>query len=154
MTSSLLLRVAVAAVRLWTRAYTWGMDAVSREGRRAEIESDLWESLHDEAPSDAAIARHILARLASGLLDDLRWRVEQPSLDSRIGAVLALGAIGVLVGGIWIFSITRAGKLPLAPPPPAPTARGFGLAPPPPPPPPPPRNSSAGAGSPPVAPPR
>lgn len=133
-----LARLAATLVRVWTRVYTWGMDPVDRDSRRDEIESDLWESLHDEASSEAAIAGRIVLRLLGGVADDLRWRVEEPSLDARARVTLAIAGVGVLVAGILLFVIARPGTLPPVPPPPAPTARGVGLIPPPPPPPPPP----------------
>jgi hypothetical protein len=51
---SLPVRLASALVRAWTIAYTWRMEPVHRDARRAEIESDLWESAHDrlERPSE------------------------------------------------------------------------------------------------------
>ena len=56
--------LAITVTRWWTRVYTLGLPADLREARRAEIESDLWESLHDpDAPSP-----QILPRLAGGLL--------------------------------------------------------------------------------------
>ena len=56
MTSAMTL--AVAAVRTWTRAYTWGTPSVWAEQRRAEIESDLWEQQQDpNARSLAPAAR-------------------------------------------------------------------------------------------------
>ena len=45
MTSAMTL--AVAVVRTWTRAYTWGAPSAWAEQRRAEIESDLWEQQQD-----------------------------------------------------------------------------------------------------------
>ena len=51
--TSLLLRISVAAVRGWTRVYTWRMPPVVREARRAEIESDLWASRTDDVAGPA-----------------------------------------------------------------------------------------------------
>jgi hypothetical protein len=48
-----LLQLSVAAVRLWTRVYTWRMPRSVREARIAEIESDLWECQSDEASGRA-----------------------------------------------------------------------------------------------------
>jgi len=44
----MMLRLATALVRLWTRVFTLGMPDRVREWRRAEIESDLWEQAHDQ----------------------------------------------------------------------------------------------------------
>ena len=70
-----LLRLSVAAVRLWTRVYTWRMPRSVREARRAEIESDLWECQTDEA-AGPALPMQIMGRLALGVFDDMRWRAE------------------------------------------------------------------------------
>ena len=61
-------RAAAGVARWWTRLYTAGLPVDLRDARRAEVESDLWESVADGAPS-----RHILARVALGLADDLTW---------------------------------------------------------------------------------
>ena len=45
--SDLALRGAIAAVRAWTTLYTCGLPTGQRDARREEIESDLWESVHD-----------------------------------------------------------------------------------------------------------
>jgi len=61
-------RAAAGVARWWTRVYTAVLPGHLRDARRAEVESDLWESVSDGAPS-----RHILARLALGIGDDLTW---------------------------------------------------------------------------------
>jgi len=81
-----LLFSAIALVRGWTRLYTSGMEPGSRNGRRAEIESDLWE-FHEDARrrrySPAGIAAYMLARLVAGLPHDVVWRVESIDEVSR-----------------------------------------------------------------------
>jgi hypothetical protein len=72
------MTLAVAVVRTWTRAYTWGAPSVWAGQRRAEIESDLWEQQQD--PNGArglAPTVQVLARLVAGMTDDLRWRLER-----------------------------------------------------------------------------
>jgi len=72
------MTLAVAVVRTWTRAYTWGAPSVWAEQRRADIESDLWEQQQD--PNGArGLAPTVqgLARLVAGMTDDLRWRLER-----------------------------------------------------------------------------
>jgi len=71
--------MAMAMTRWWTRVYTFGLPAELRETRRAEIESDLWESLHDP---DAARSQ-ILPRLAGGVMDDVCWRANYLADQSR-----------------------------------------------------------------------
>ena len=59
--------VAITLTRWWTRFYTLGLPGEVREARCAEIESDLWESLHDPEVTHP----QILPRLAGSIADDL-----------------------------------------------------------------------------------
>ena len=135
------LRAAVAAVRLWTRAYTRGLPDTDRERRRAEIESDLWESVNGNAAGPLR-AWQIVGRLLLGLGDDVRWRVEQgeAAAPQRQAITIALCAIALLAV-MWIGVSARR-----IDPPQPPAAPDLGWrhvsrkAPPPPPPPPPPCN--------------
>jgi putative ABC transport system permease protein len=71
-----LLDIGIALVRTWTRIYTWNLEPAIRDGRRAEIESDLWE--HVRGPDVRwRIALEIVGRLLLGIPDDIRWRVER-----------------------------------------------------------------------------
>jgi uncharacterized protein (TIGR03435 family) len=79
-----LLHLAINCVRGWTRIYTWRMPPEPREVRRAEIESDLWESQRDVTRPPLESARHILLRLLIGIPDDLGWRVEQEAVAGRL----------------------------------------------------------------------
>ena len=54
-------QAAAGVARWWTRCYTAGLPLDLREARRAEVESDLWESL-----ADGSTTRHILARRGAG----------------------------------------------------------------------------------------
>ena len=88
--------VAMTITRWWTRAYTLGLPTHLREARCAEIESDLWESLHDP---DIARPR-ILPRLAGGLFDDVCWRANHLADESRMmGLTVATG--GLLLIAMW-----------------------------------------------------
>ena len=79
--SAALLRFAVALVRGWTRLYTWRMPPALRDDRRAEIESDLWEFQHDDdANAGLRAAAHLMARLLTGVPDDLGWSVDQAAV--------------------------------------------------------------------------
>src|SRR3954464_7441692 len=88
--------VASAVTRWWTRVYTIGLRAEVREARLAEIESDLWESMHDpdvERPQ-------ILPRLAGGLLDDVCWRANHLADESRLmWLTIATGCL--LLAAMW-----------------------------------------------------
>ncbi len=58
-----LFALAVAVLRAWTHVYTWRLDPVLRERRRAEIESDLWEFQQDPAGNRGlSPALQVLAR--------------------------------------------------------------------------------------------
>jgi hypothetical protein len=81
-------RAAADLARWWTRVYTAGLPDELREMRRAEVECDLWESLADGAPS-----RHILARLALGLPDDLTWSLTFMDTSTRVTAKWSIGAL-------------------------------------------------------------
>jgi hypothetical protein len=91
-------RVAVGVTRWWTRLYTVGLPADLREARRAESESDLWESVSDGAP-----ARHILARLALGMTDDLSWSLTFMDTTTRNTTAWSLGSLAVVaVAWLWL----------------------------------------------------
>jgi len=132
-----LTRASIAVVLLWTRLYTWRMPRAVREARIAEIESDLWESSHDDNQSQT-LPVQIMARLLIGMTDDLRWRAEQvapPSHATRL--TLALGvATAALLGAVWVG--LAVGRVESPPAPAAPELRWRPKNPPPPPPPPPP----------------
>src|SRR5215208_2576071 len=101
--TAFLVRLASAVVRAWTRAYTRGMPRSVRDARRAEVESDLWESWADEA-AGAALPLQILGRLVFGVFDDLSWRVEHVGGRSRIPrapVVLTVAALAVLAC-VWV----------------------------------------------------
>jgi hypothetical protein len=102
MTSAMTL--AVAVVRTWTRVYTWGAPAVWTEQRRADIESDLWEQQQDpNGGRGLAPAAHILARLFSGMVDDLKWRLERTTLQDNvlIRRAVMLGATTIALSVLW-----------------------------------------------------
>lgn len=91
------VRVATAAVRAWTRLYTWGLPTDACDARRQEIESDLWESTHEVDTDGALPAQDIWMRLAGGLVDDVRWRAAQDTHAGpyafRVGITLGLATV-------------------------------------------------------------
>jgi hypothetical protein len=128
------VRIATAVVRGWTQLYTSGLAQSARDARREEIDSDLWESVHDPAADPDTLALHIWARLLGGLFDDVRWRAAQV-IDFgpyawRVGASLVLA----LLVGLWLINAAS----PRLPEPPAAPRFPPLIDPPPPPPPPPP----------------
>jgi len=112
---------AAAAVRLWTRLYTSGLPVAVRTARRAEIESDLWEFVHDPDCDDGwHRSVHILLRLMRGVADDLRWRLTLDRMTAtavRVGAALT-AALLVFIAW-WVLDLMRTRVLPLPPDPPS-----------------------------------
>ena len=90
-------RAAAGVARWWTRLYTAGLPDDLRDARRAEVESDLWESVSDGAPS-----RHILARVALGVVDDLTWSLTFMDTTTRHTARWSLGSLALL-GAAWLW---------------------------------------------------
>jgi TonB family protein len=131
-----LLRLANAAVRLWTRVYTWRVPPPMRDARREEIESDLWESEHDQAlDGRLGLSLRVFARLLIGIPDDLGWRVEQVRTmerSMRFRIALLGGVAGVLA--LWLAVTSSPTQLPT--PPASPFSRIAVSGDPPPPPPP------------------
>jgi hypothetical protein len=132
--------VAAILVRAWTRIYTWGMDAERRHSRQAEIESDLWESEHDEVgaatrwPSSLQTA----ARLVAGVPADVLWRLEYScQWESPMRRRIAAAFIAVL-GLFAAYALMLSSSLELPELPEAPryglTSEGHKGPPPPPPP--------------------
>ena len=130
--SGISLRIVIRLVRAWTRLYTTGTTADLRDRRRAEIESDIWESCRQ--PQRASVPLQMLLRLLLGVHDDLAWRrsLRRPSRIAQTVMVAAMAA-GALAAGL-LLAIGRASVLP-APPPIVHRARALPPAPPPPPPP-------------------
>jgi hypothetical protein len=113
--------LAAAAVRLWTRLYTSRLPVDVRNARREEIESDLWEFVHDpDSREGLHRSVHILLRLMRGLADDLRWRLAHDRMTTaavRVGG--ALTAALVVFVSWWVLGLMRTRLLPLPPDPPS-----------------------------------
>jgi hypothetical protein len=62
--------LVVRIARRWVRLYTRGLPPEIGERRAGEIESDLWEHLHDPGTAD----REILGRTLRGIHADVWWR--------------------------------------------------------------------------------
>jgi uncharacterized protein (TIGR03435 family) len=99
------LRIAVACVRGWTWLYTSGLPPAARSARRAEIDSDLWESLTAQEGDAGVEAVLLFLRLLLGIPDDVGWRMEQ---DAIFGSVprrsLTLG--GQAIGAAFLMCAT------------------------------------------------
>lgn len=117
--------------------YTTAMRAELRNRRRAEIESDMWESLHDEEHTRRS-GVHIIIRLICGIPDDLSWRVEQTMSGGqhmwRRVAFLSAAAAAV-TAFVWISAFrSDMQSLPTLPDSPTPNYVERRRVPPPPPP--------------------
>jgi len=132
--------LAVMLVRSWTRTYTAGMQAQARRRRRAEVESDIWESLHD-TDSATTPGIHIFVRLVRGMPADVWWRLEHAlpggELMWRKYALIGLAAAVVTTIAWSLSGPSRDLSLPTLPPDPTPIYVIRRRTPPPPPPPPP-----------------
>jgi hypothetical protein len=83
---------AAGLTRAWSRIYTMGLSRAERIRRRAELESDLWESLADPQAS-----QQILSRLMRGAIDDIAWSAGQMNRAAR-------GSLLWTVGSLLVFS--------------------------------------------------
>jgi hypothetical protein len=137
--NDLALRGAVAAVRAWTRAYTYGLPDEQRDARREEIDSDLWESVNDTTSDQRTLALRIAARLVVGMPDDLGWRREQAAAAALWRWRVALTVVVATVFALWLVGErTTSEKLPDLPESLRISPHGVRYIDPPPPPPPPP----------------
>jgi hypothetical protein len=134
------VRVALEIVRTWTRVYTWRLPHAERDRRRAEVDSDLWESVRD-APTARLLALQIITRLALGIADDVGWRTDQTEIATAGRQAIAVSVLAALLLMCTWVSMGRRMEPPRPPTPPdAPWRHVLRKAPPPPPPPPPPCN--------------
>ena len=79
------IALAVGMTRSWVALYTLGLPRELRDGRRAEIDCDLWEQRElagytREPP--LGTAAEIAARAVLGMLSDITWRA-QAGLSAR-----------------------------------------------------------------------
>lgn len=134
-------RLGIMLLRRWVRFYTRELPPAIAAQRQAQIESDLWEQLHDSGTRAGSL--DILLRLAGGMRDDLRWREEQMEPgELRKWITFTLGASAVAALLLMGLMTIAAASIKPPPLPAAPTPswdRRSKEYPPPPPPPPPPR---------------
>jgi len=103
-----LVRGAVILARAWYRLVTLGLPADTRERRRQEIDSDLYESSHDEPRSDIRTALQIVWRLSAGAPDDLAWRIEQrrTSVPLLLKVTAGFSCAALLAAGFHVRALT------------------------------------------------
>lgn len=68
----------VRSTRRWTASYTRGLPSSAGDRRREEIESDIWEHIHDPE----AASREVMGRCLRGIRADVWWRY-RTLLESR-----------------------------------------------------------------------
>ncbi|MDQ4042418.1 MAG: hypothetical protein M3118_01195 [Actinomycetota bacterium] len=106
--------VAVRLARAWVSLYTRGLRAETRDARRAEIESDLWEYRHDiSANGSKGLAASVLGRVLAGVPADISWSIEEygsargaSSMDDRSDGQMKLQKAIIL--GISVVAVTTA----------------------------------------------
>src|SRR5258708_4505686 len=114
--TSLLMYSATSLVRAWTRLYTSRLPPDARDGRRAEIESDLWEFERDVIRDHAAApAFHVFFRLVRGIPDDLGWWIEQAICAGvlRHQTLVVTGrfaGMAIVVGALWAIGHDTRGR--------------------------------------------
>jgi hypothetical protein len=108
--STLWLPLTAAFVAVWARVYTAGAPALLRDGRRAEIASDLWEHQAEARacgllPGPAA--REIIDRWWRGVPADVAWRLNVGGNDAMLSRAVverAAGALLILVVGLIVYA--------------------------------------------------
>lgn len=113
-----LVSLAAAAVRLWTRIYTWRMRPGVRERRRAEVGADLHDHIADST-GDGGLAGQLLWRLIAGAHHDVIWRLEameevRPAAAFRLALMTATAAVAVSIWA-WLALPVRPPDPPQAP---------------------------------------
>ena len=102
-----LLSVSSGIVSFWASIYTAGLPASIRQGRRTEIDSDLWEQIESDDAATLSTASHVLLRMLLGIPSDVAWHLSElggnpmnrPLASTAIlGGVTILGGLSVLAG--------------------------------------------------------
>lgn len=89
---------AAHITRWWARFYTKGLPKAQRDARRAEIDSDLSESLSASVGSS-----EILSRLARGVGDDLVWSVTHMGQTARTTLWWTIGSLfTIAIVAYWL----------------------------------------------------
>ena len=83
--------VVVAMTEAWIRVYTAGLPVTSRDARRAELASDLFEHRRAALVAARPFAGELALRWLLGIPADLAWRVENARLAGQLlGLLLAV----------------------------------------------------------------
>lgn len=77
---------AARLVRRWVGLYTRGLPVDVRDGRREEIDSDLWSQFEEArliGRTDRSTNREILVRLLAGVPADVSWRLAHRGAEPK-----------------------------------------------------------------------
>jgi hypothetical protein len=102
--------LSARVVRRWLTLYTRGLPLDARERRCLELESDMWEHLHDADEADAA--RAVLGRFLRGIPADVRWRY-RTLLESRGARHRSKEMTTSLRSNWWVILTAILGVVPL-----------------------------------------
>jgi hypothetical protein len=101
---NLMERLALAALRGWTRSYTVALPVPTRDARRRELAADTHDHLADlraRAVSGRRSAVEILGRLVRGMPDDVRWALTM-TLEEAMPRTRTLAIAG------WCYALLVA----------------------------------------------
>src|SRR3990170_1489573 len=111
---SAVLDLAVGMTRSWVTLYPSGLPPESRDARRTEIDSDLWEQqrtadLLNQPQGETSL--QLLARLVLGIPSDVTWRLEtgrsarsERSISmNESGTMRSLVVVGVVVALLLVI---------------------------------------------------
>jgi TonB family protein len=126
----------VSCVRGWTRWYTWRLPPAVRDARREEIESDLWESLHDPEMTAGWLVVQMMMRLTLGIPDDLAWRLLSHPTATRSAMLRTAMTAAAMCTLLLVAALSRlSANVPHLPEPPLSSRHVHTIRNPPPPPP-------------------
>ena len=100
----------VALVRRWVALYTRGLPAHARDRRLLELESDVWEHLHDA--DERHVRRAMFGRFLRGIPADVWWRYHT-LLESRGARQRSQNMSTFLRGNWWAILTAILGVVPL-----------------------------------------
>lgn len=102
--------LSVKAARRWAAVYTRGLSIDVRERRCLELESDMWEHLHDADEPNAATA--VFGRFLRGMPADVRWRY-RTLFESRGARQRSQHMTTSLRSNWWVILTAILGVVPL-----------------------------------------
>lgn len=111
------LALAVGMARSWVALYTLRLPPEIREGRRSEIDSDLWEQQWLAARrGDPALgtAIEVLIRMLLGAISDITWRAHagapaRPDRGIKMSESWPMSAVLVTVGVVLALFLILSG---------------------------------------------